>query len=69
VSWRSGPKSRTMPLADPNCPACITFEDGGDPCPHHEATYADGMTCPVCGSDRVMVAQYGAAYLCLGCEE
>jgi hypothetical protein len=57
-----------MPLADPSCVDCITFEDDGAPCPHHAGTYADGMTCPVCDSDRVIVAQYGAAYLCLGCE-
>ena len=56
-------------LADPACLACITFDDGGRPCPDHAATYQEGMACPACGSDMVLIAQHGAAYLCITCED
>jgi hypothetical protein len=48
-----------MPLADPDCPACITFDDGEPACPQHAGTYHEGMLCPICGSEHVLVSQYG----------
>jgi hypothetical protein len=56
-------------LADPACPTCITFRDGDPPCPQHGGTFQEGMDCPACGSDGiVVVCQKGAAYVCFACE-
>jgi hypothetical protein len=55
-----------VPLADPACLACLTFDDGGRPCPDHAGAYQEGMSCPACGSD-ILIAQHGAAFVCLAC--
>jgi hypothetical protein len=56
-------------LTDPACLACLMFEDGDPACPDHGGTFEEGMLCPTCGDDAVLVSQKGAAYICLNCDE
>jgi hypothetical protein len=45
------------------------FEDGDPACPDHGGTFEEGMLCPTCGDDALLVCQNGAAYICLNCDE
>ena len=68
-SRRKQTRGPAVTLTDPACLACLMFEDGDPACPDHGGTFEEGMLCPTCGDDALLVCQNGAAYICLNCDE
>ncbi len=56
-----------MSLADSACLACITFDDDAR-LPRPRGHVPGGLLRPASGSDMVLIAQHGAAFVCLACE-